>query len=187
MGLILAVMVAQFVAAQGSPYALAPESRLWIEGDSNLHPWSCEAKKVSATIFSDPGSPLLARGLFLYVPISAIDCGNGTMNDKLRDALHRDAHPAILFKLSAVDRTTADGLRVQGELTINGVKRAITFPATGVLEQGGVHARGAVPLLMSDYGVDPPGMLFLHTKNEITVKFDIRAAQKRLAARASQP
>jgi hypothetical protein len=40
---------------------------------------------------------------------------------------------------------------------------------------GTVRARGALPILMTDYGISPPTALFgvLRTENRIVVKFDL--------------
>lgn len=179
-----AALLAQMVIAQSGPYAVKPSSRLWIEGDSNLHAWSCEAKKVDAEIEVDPSTPQMAHGLAVHIPTADIDCGNGGMNGRLRDALKT---PSIDFKLISAERLPGEGvkLKARGELTIAGVTKIASIYVDGAVQaDGSIRATGALPMKMSTFGVEPPSALFLHTKDEITVKFDFIVTQ-RLAAHAS--
>src|SRR6185503_9162194 len=105
--------------------ALAPESKIWIEGDSNLHPWSCKATQAEASIEVDPASAQIAQSLQLRVQVAGLDCGESKMNEKLRDALHAEAHPVIEFQLIRAERVSAWPLQLKatGALTINGNAR----------------------------------------------------------------
>ena len=176
--MMLTALLAQMVVAQGAPYTVAPSSRLWIEGDSNLHAWSCEAKKVDAEIEVDPGTPQLAQGLSVHVPTADIDCGHGQMNDRLRDALKTRS---IDFKLISAERLPGDGvkLKARGQLTIAGVTKIANIYVNGVVQpDGSIRATGALPMKMSMFGVDAPSALFLKTYDDITVKFDLHVAQR---------
>jgi polyisoprenoid-binding protein YceI len=177
--MLIATLLAQMVIAQGAPYALAPASRLWIEGDSNLHAWTCEAKKVDAQLDVDPGTPQMARGLSVHVPTADIDCGHGNMNDKLREALKTKS---IDFKLISAERMPGEGVKIKarGSLTIAGVTKVANLVVDGTLQpDGSIEAKGALPMKMSWFGVEAPSALFLKTYDDITVKFDLRVAQPR--------
>ncbi len=181
---LIAALLSQLVIAQGAPYQLNPHSRLWIEGDSNLHAWSCDAKKVDAAIEVDPTAPEMAKGLAVHIPTANIDCGNGGMNGRLRDALKT---PSIDFKLISAERLPGDGvkLKARGSLTIAGVTRIANIYVNGTVQPDGtIRATGSLPMKMSMFGVEPPGALFLKTYDDITVKFDLSVSQHN-AARAS--
>ena len=45
--------IAATAAQETARVAVAPESKLWIEGTSNLHGWSCKAEKLEAAIEFD--------------------------------------------------------------------------------------------------------------------------------------
>jgi polyisoprenoid-binding protein YceI len=160
-------------------FAFAPESKLWIEGDSNLHPWSCQATSPEAQIEIDTSAPELARRLSLSLQVNGLECGSGKMNDKLRDALNADTHPVIEYRLTKSERVPGDALQLKatGELTLNGNTRPITFTVDVVLDPDGTaRASGSVDILMTDFGVDPPtALIFLKTYDLVTVKFEIHA------------
>jgi polyisoprenoid-binding protein YceI len=181
---LIAALLTQFVVAQGSPYALNPQSRLWIEGGSNLHDWSCEAKKLDASIEVDPAVPEMARGVAIHIPTADIDCGNGGMNSRLRDALKTKS---IDFKLLSAERIPGEGvkLKARGQLTIAGVTKVANLFVDGVVQPDGtIRAKGSLAMKMSTFGVEAPSVVFLHTHDEITVKFDLSVAQH-AAAHAS--
>jgi polyisoprenoid-binding protein YceI len=176
-------MFIPLIAAQ--VLALAPESRVWIEGDSSLHPWSCKATNPVAQIEVDPSSPQIAQALTLRVQVAGLDCGDGKMNEKLREALKSEAHPTIEYTLTRAERVSAKPLQLKasGELSIAG--RTLTAEFTVDVEMaadGTQHARGHVDLLMTDFGVEPPtAFLILKTHDEVTVHFDIRTVPRPIA------
>jgi polyisoprenoid-binding protein YceI len=114
-------MLSLLIAAQ--ILALAPESKIWIDGDSNLHPWSCAATRHQSKLELDDQTP---RTLELLIEVDGLECGNGKMNEKLREALRSAKHPYIEFTLTQSQRADA-GLRVSGELTIAGKTRPVQF------------------------------------------------------------
>ena len=96
-------------------------------------------------------------------------------------ALHVDDAPEcrqIVGRFEVV--SAASGARptlvMQGTLRIAGRERVVRMPVE--LEEhadGSVRAKGALPILMTDYGISPPTALFgvLRTENRIVVKFDL--------------
>ena len=83
----VALLACVATAARGQAttrVAVAPESKLWIEGDSNLHPWSCAATRPESKLEVDLAMPEIARSLDLLVQVDGLECGNGKMNEKLR-------------------------------------------------------------------------------------------------------
>ena len=53
-GAALIALVASLAGAQETTrVAVSPESKLWIDGTSNLHEWSCKATSLEATVELD--------------------------------------------------------------------------------------------------------------------------------------
>ena len=108
------------------PFTLSAQSKITIEGDSNLHQWSCTAKIGESSVEIDKTSPLLVKALFLRIPVAAIECGNGTMNGKLRDALSADKHPFIEYRFESAQKLAGEGqLKAVGTLTVAGNTRKV--------------------------------------------------------------
>lgn len=174
-------VLALFAAAA---FTLSPQSRITIEGDSSMHPWKCSAAVGRASAAIDTASPALVRELAVQLPVAGIECGNDTMNGKLRDALGAEQHPQIEYRLTAVERVAGEGVRLRatGSLSIAGKTQSVVFAVDAVVDSdGSVIAIGSVPLKMSSFGVDPPSAMLglLKTYDPVTVKFDIRAIPAR--------
>ncbi len=107
--------------------------RLQVEGSSTLQRWSCEAARVlfrpgwGAEVFADAdpgeGSGALldrveqaraageARGApppELLVSVPELDCGGGTINRHMREAMEAEDHPWIRFILQGVEGFSED-------------------------------------------------------------------------------
>ena len=161
----------------GRAVRLKAGSRLWIEGGSSLHDWSCEAKKIDASVQVDPATPEMARGVAIHIPTADIDCGNGGMNSRLRDALKT---PSIDFKLISAARLPGAGvkLKARGSLTIAGQTHIANLFIDGVVRpDNSIRATGDLRMKMTDFGVSPPSVLFMHTNDDITIKFDLSVSQ----------
>ena len=129
------VAIAGSTHAQSVRLAVGPESKLWIEGGSNLHDWSCKASAIEAAIDVDEAfvktptaSPNLLKKVQVKVPVRNIKCGNGKMDNNLYKALKADETPDIGYILATfevVPGATNDSFTVKtvGALTVAGTER----------------------------------------------------------------
>lgn len=93
------------------------------------------------------------------------------------DQLDVERHPTIRF---ASTRIVGDGegkLQVIGQLTLRGVTRELSFPATVTLESGGLRARATLTFLQSAFGYRPYSALLgaIRNKDEVTLHVDLVA------------
>jgi len=186
--------------AQSIRLAVAPESKLWIEGGSNLHGWSCKASSIDAMIdvdeaFLKSSSPTLLKKVQVKVPVRNLKCGHGGMDNNLYKALKADDTPDISYILGTFDVVpgTNDSFTVKsvGTLKIAGTEKTVNMDVTASkLPDGGIRAEGELPLLMTDFGVKPPTAMLgtLRTDNKVTVKFSLLVGPQTLtAASAGDP
>ena len=169
--------------------SVRPDSRLWLEGSSNVRDWRCNATSLDAAIDVDDralrvggeSSVRRVRHVQVRVPTHALTCGRSQMDNIMYKALHVDDEPdcqqivgrfEIISQSGDVDRA----LVMQGTLRIAGRERAVRVPVVVEEERdGALRAQGSLPILMTDYGITPPTALFgvLRTENRIVVKFDL--------------
>lgn len=169
------------------------ESKLWIEGRSNINRFSCMAEEYegeaiigSQTIREFAGQSDEQIRLELKIPVRSFECGRSRMNRDLYDALKSDEFFYITFDFK--DARTLPGsntdsykLEIEGVLTIAGTSRDIKFEAEGfLLDNNQMRAIGQKTIRMSDYNVEPPtGLLGLvRAENELTVHFDLYASSQ---------
>lgn len=167
---------------------------LVIDGTSTIRDWSCES--ASFTVEPDPRSgfeegvlraePALET-VTLRFPVSAIDCGNGKMNDHMWKALEAKEHPQIRYSLSRYEIAAAESgvaVRADGELTIAGTARPITTAVTVVRDAGGgLRVQGEQVVKMTDFGVKPPTLMLgtLKVGDEVRVRFDVPLQAQQVA------
>ncbi len=183
----LTALLLLFAAWQPAPptrYVLTDASTLKVTGTSSLHDWHCDAARVTGWIdATTDGSKVAVAGSEIRMRTTALDCKNGTMNGKVREALAADANPTIMFTLSSaeVGAGTGSGFAVKttGRLTIAGQTRTVTATFQGTtMPDGRLHFTGQLPVKMSDYGIKPPTAMLgtLKTGDDVVVHIDLLAA-----------
>lgn len=173
--------------ASRATFSVQPESRLWVEGNSTVRRYKCDATRLDATVEADPARRNLAlaeleaavRGVRLAVPVAELECGDNTMNGHMRKALKADANPLIQFRLSShsVDVAGASAtVRMTGALTIAGKQNPITLAAEAVPAANGMlRVKGSHQLSMSQFDIKPPTLMLgtLRVHDPVVVHFDI--------------
>jgi len=182
---------------------VGPESKLWIEGMSNLHGWKCTAEKLEAAIEVDAlaatqlntAAPKTLKNVQVKVPVRSLKCGHGAMDNNLYKALNADASPDVSYILATFEAAPSEAkdaftLHTIGTLTVAGKENKIEMDVAATrMADGSVTAKGIVPIKMTDYGIQPPTAIFgrLKTGNEVKVSFELMIGAKAIAAALGQP
>lgn len=186
MALALATTLATGAVAQGTNalrVTLGAEKRIWIEGTSTVRKFTCQTSTFEATPSPAPSptTPIekAVQTVEVRVPVKALSCGNGTMEEHLRKALKAEQNPDIRFELKSytVGEKTAAGTQVkaQGTMTIAGTSRAVEMDGLVTPTPTGLRVQGAVPIRMTEYGVKPPSLMLgtLKVGDGVTVHYDV--------------
>ena len=171
------------ISTRQASYTVSAESKMWVEGTSSLHDWTCYATEIVGSIELDASEnsvPMVSRAQ-LTVPIEKMDCNNGTMDGKLKKALKAKENPDLLFELDGVTVPTAapaDSFEVAtaGYMMIAGMTRQIEISQFMTRKDDGtVVFRGSFPISMKDYSVKPPSALLgtIKTGNDVTVFYEL--------------
>lgn len=160
--------------------SLNPDSKLWVEGTSTVRDYKCvattfESEIVTAAPAATLPLPQLVSTGQVVIPIEALDCSNGTMNEHMKKALKMKEYPRITFELGSY---TIDGANavLDGTLEMAGKTNPVRIAATVADEAAGVVRVQAVHALkMTEWGIKPPS-LFLGTMKvheEVKIHFDV--------------
>ena len=185
-------------AAQTARVAVSPDSKLWIDGTSNLHGWSCKAEKLEAAIDFDAAAaanvaaaaPKALKKVDVKVPVKSLKCGHGAMDNNLYKALNADATPDVSYIMATFEAVPGDAkdtftLKTVGTLTVAGKENKIQMEVTATrMADGTLKAKGVVPIKMTDYGIKPPTAIFgrLKTGDEVKVNFELTVGAKAITA-----
>jgi polyisoprenoid-binding protein YceI len=157
-------------------------SKVVIDGTSNVHDWESEAEQFSgnATIGIEEDSLISITDLQFNVVVDGIKSGKGGMDSKTYDALNKKKYPNITFVLSEVTSINDSSLTATGDLTISGVTKSIQMEVEyEILPDGSVLFKGTQNINMKDYDVDPPKAMFgaIKAGEEVDVIFDAKFIQ----------
>lgn len=171
-----------------------PGSRVWIEGSSNVVDWQCQAQAFDARVELDTPQLRLEAGLGalravnITVAVRDLKCGNRKMERDLYSALEAadPAHPSfIIGRFQVMPDSVPGAITTRGSLSVAGVDQTVTVPISAERgADGSLRARGAVSLLMTDFGVKPPVGLFglIRSHNKVTVRFDLLVPPRIIAS-----
>jgi polyisoprenoid-binding protein YceI len=180
-------LVTLMAASAHAPLDLQPESRLTISGTSTVRAFQCQATAFDAKIESAGSSAVAAvlagekavSSVVVTIPAQQLDCRNGTMNEHLRKSIKAAEFPTIVFKLASYDLTkAAEGvtMTLTGSLTLGGVEKPITVPATARAgENGTLVVTGTHDIRMTEFGLKPPTLMLgtMKVDERIKVGFDV--------------
>lgn len=181
--LVLALVLVAPVYAQTTEYTIAPESNLHVDGTSNQTPeWRVHATQIDGTVsLNEEGSVV---GVQLVVPSKMMKSKKSPIMDRgMYGALQADEHPEIVYELASVSDFVVldDGtftLNTTGSLTIAATTQEILVPVEGASqEDGSIRFTGTHALLMTDYGLKPPSLMFgaYRTGDELVITFELIA------------
>jgi len=182
--------------------AVRADSRLWLEGSSNVKDWTCKATVMEALIAVDASSidsrddAVVAkslRGVDVIVPVRMLKCGDRHMEANMYQALKAPKPPEMSYIIAdfEISPTPGDNLQVQatGKMSVAGAERSVSMTVkTERLPDGTRRARGSVPIKMSDFGIVPPRPWFgvLRTADKVVVQFEIFVSPQALASAQKQ-
>jgi polyisoprenoid-binding protein YceI len=198
-GVGLVFAVTSVAGAQGGGTArvsVAPTSKLWIEGTSNVHDWKCETTTIDAAIDIDAlagqlatAQPKMLKKVVVKVPVKSLKCGHGKMDDNMYKALKADQNSEISYIMASFETLPNESkddftLHVIGKLTLAGAEKTITMDIAATrLADGTIKVIGTVPVKMTAFGVNPPTAMFgaIKTGDEVKVKFELSVGPEVIA------
>jgi polyisoprenoid-binding protein YceI len=190
--LTAAVAFAAGANAQGvTRMTLKPDSKVTLEGYSNVHDWECASNQFQADVTVDSTLltvPMVAVAqpitkVSVTIPVRSLKCGHDKMDANMYKALKADQFPQIQYVLASykVDRSASNADRftatTTGDLTVSGKTIRVEIPITTTRNPAGaLIGEGRVALKMTDFGINPPTALLgtLRTKNEIEIAFKVQ-------------
>ncbi len=162
--------------------------------------------RIEGNLDVDLANPTAATGQF-EVDLTTLKTGIDMRDQHLRERfVHTDSFPKATFRLTKVAKLAAPALadgqpinvEAQGKMTIHGVTKPVM--ATGTVtymkesEETQVRLPGdllhvdvAIPILLSDFGIERPKMLFMKLSDNVTIGVDVFASTKQPEPREPRP
>lgn len=166
--LILVALFALF--ANASQFALQSGTVLAhteVFGDSEINPAS---KEIQSTLSSEEDISSL-RG---NISIKALSLNSDTpkRDANMYELLNATIHPEISVDIINVVKNEK-GYTIEGFLTLNGIKRKIESLATIIKQQDVLLIKGDFNILLTQFGMEPPKLLFLTVRDQIDITYTL--------------
>lgn len=170
--------------AQNGKVQLSNESKLSINGKSNVNDFRCQSEHE---LQQDPmdfsyhlhGDTVNVDGVALSLEVSKFDCGKKAINRDFRSTLKYKEHPFINIILNElVLENQEDIIPTTAKVTIiiAGVERQYEVPLNAFeSRENSVLVGGSKVLRMTDFGLTPPAPMFglIQVSDELEVQFDL--------------
>jgi len=95
----------------------------------------------------------------------------------MHETLHVKEHPITTFTLKEVKKE-ADGYHLVGVLSLNKQIKAIDTKADITEQENLLKLKGGFSIKMTDFGIEPPTLLFLSVRDEVAISYDLALTKK---------
>ena len=114
---------------------------------------------------------------YFEVDLASLDTGLGLRNRHMRDNyLEVKTHPYATFEgaIPEIRALQGAGYRItaEGTFTVHGVSRELSIPCDATPEGEGYRIRCGFGVLLSDFDIEIPKVMFLKLANEIELELD---------------
>ena len=153
-------------------------SSMTIYGTTNVHDFKTNVQQIKGELVINSAKKVQSANI--EIPVHSIKSGEKLMDNKTYEAFNDVKYPNILFSLVDLTSLQINGddisAVVNGNLTMAGVTRKISFKTSGKNTKPGVYVfKGSVALKMTDYKMKPPTAMLgvMKVGDAITLKYDV--------------
>lgn len=150
-------------------YSFTPESTVTYRVSHPLHGATGVSHQLSGAVSITPGtSPELVLPLRFTVPLASFDSGNRNRDRNMLSVMSAARYPEAILVIERVSwvnkqtsgsQTRAEGTGT-GTLTLRGMSRPITVSLSGSLNGPRLEVTSRFSVLLSEYGIERPSLLF---------------------------
>jgi polyisoprenoid-binding protein YceI len=136
-----------------------------------LHSWQGVSKDLKvATKWNEQKNEI--EQISIVVNVATFNSGLSSRDSHMMEVLDGLTYPRIIFSSSSV-QYTSDGILVKGKLQFHGVERMIETKVKLEKINNKWVFSGYLPVLLEDYKVERPGLLFVKVDNLVKINFQV--------------
>lgn len=137
-------------------------------GDSSIDPVFRKAHS-KLSMGDDPQS---LRGS-IEVTVTDFVSDNKKRDEHMYEAMASDKFPKASFEVKEVVAKGGDGYLLKGTMNLHGVSKPMSFEGNIAEEGNTVRIKAKSVMKMSDFGIEPPKMLFLTVRDQVDLSVDV--------------
>jgi len=136
-----------------------------------LHSWAGVSKELKvATKWNEQKNEI--EQISIVVNVATFNSGLSSRDSHMMEVLDGLTYPRIIFSSSSV-QYTPEGILVKGKLQFHGVERMIETKVKLEKQNRKLVFSGSLPVLLEDYKVERPGLLFVKVDNLVKIDFQV--------------
>ena len=136
-----------------------------------LHSWQGVSKDLKvATKWNEQKNEI--EQISIVVNVATFNSGLSSRDSHMMEVLDGLTYPRIIFSSNNV-QYTPDGILVKGKLQFHGVERMIETKVKLEKINRKWMFTGSLPVLLEDYKVERPGLLFVKVDNLVKIDFQV--------------
>ena len=184
--LIGLILLAEQAAAQQGYWNLPVElndrtARVSFEVDSTWHLVSGTTRQITGRVWLDKPDDYSSVRADIALPVAGFDTENAMRDKRMREVMAAVEFPEVHFYLNRIDGLCRPQdlqlhsrcqAQANGDLTIHGVSRNISFPISVEAEAEGYKVSGRAGLKWPDFGVVDPSILVAKLSPSVSVSFE---------------
>lgn len=158
------------------------DSLLTFDTSAQIHKVHGKSKNFSGTITGDPADITQAK-IAIKLDPKTFDTDNEKRDKVMREkSLEVELYPSIEFESSSIEAVVGKldagkpvDAKIKGVLKMHGLEKTVEVPAKILLQNDAITAEGDLTILLDDYKIFRPKVLFFQLQNEVRVHFKIGA------------
>ena len=120
----------------------------------------------------DPAGHFSLKGPFtLMVAIADMKTGNGNRDSHMYEILNFPRYKNIQIVVDKAVSSGTDQYRLDGRITLNGIAKSFSSTARANQTSNSVEINGQLTLLLSDFKIERPSLLFITIEDRIPVEY----------------
>ncbi len=181
MAIVLLLTSPVLLAQSAYHLASGKDNNIKVLGKSNVHDWtmtSTTAESQGTFKFNSKNELTDLTTLKFSVLAKSLKSGKSSMDGRTYKSLKADQFATISYQLSSATVTMVQANKYQiltkGVLTIAGKSQPIEMKVSALVNADrSISCHGSKPLLLTDYGIEPPSFMLgaMKVGNALTVEF----------------
>jgi polyisoprenoid-binding protein YceI len=136
-----------------------------------LHSWEGITKDFKvATKWNEQKKEI--EQISIVAGVASFNSGLSSRDSHMLEVLDALTYPRIVFSSSTV-QYTPDGMIVKGKLQFHGIERMIETKVKQEKVNNKWVFSGRLPVLLEDYKVERPSLLFVKVDNQVLINFQV--------------
>lgn len=136
-----------------------------------MHEWTGTSQEVNSIILYNPQSDGIESAA-VSIRLSSFDSKNSNRDSHALEVLDAIKFPNVKFASTAI-KQQGNELTIEGRLIFHNVTRDVTIHALRQISKKEIIITGTFPVNITDYNIDPPSLVGIKTKEEITMVFKL--------------